>query len=160
MRVTTVVVCALGMLLAASSAHADSVVAVSGSQHFDKVLTENDFVVAEFYAPWYPFHSRSPRSSDQVSVAALKCSLSIGAVTVSGSSLSMQRHRSLLKKKASPWSRSIRPKKQTNHLQRSLESKGSQQSKSVSLSEYLVDDLRAKLVKADKLLCLSDLQKQ
>ena len=53
MRTSSVVVCALGLILAASSAYADSVIAVSGSQQFDKVLAANDFVVAEFYAPWY-----------------------------------------------------------------------------------------------------------
>lgn len=47
-----VALCSLGLLLLAPSAHADSVIAVSGSQQFDKVLSENDFVVAEFYAPW------------------------------------------------------------------------------------------------------------
>lgn len=53
MRTLPIVVCALGLILAVSSATADSVIAVSGSKHFDKVLAEHDFVVAEFYAPWY-----------------------------------------------------------------------------------------------------------
>lgn len=52
MRTAYVALCGLGLLLIASSAQADSVIAVSGSQHLDKVLSENDFVVAEFYAPW------------------------------------------------------------------------------------------------------------
>lgn len=51
MSTTYTALCGL-LLLLASSVHADSVVAVSGSKHFDKVLSENDFVVAEFYAPW------------------------------------------------------------------------------------------------------------
>lgn len=42
----------LGLLLVASAVCADSVIAVTGSKHFDDVLSENDFVVAEFYAPW------------------------------------------------------------------------------------------------------------
>lgn len=52
MRISSVLICALGLLLAVSPAYADSVIAVSGSKQFDKVLTGNDFVVAEFYAPW------------------------------------------------------------------------------------------------------------
>ena len=44
--------CALGLLVVASTVYADSVIAVSGSKHFDDVLAKNDFVVAEFYAPW------------------------------------------------------------------------------------------------------------
>eukprot|EP00959_Pyramimonas_sp_CCMP1952_P140449 2938853-Pyramimonas_sp.AAC.5 len=35
------------------AAHAEDVVAISGQNHFDKVIQENDFVVMEFYAPWY-----------------------------------------------------------------------------------------------------------
>ena len=53
MRASSVLACALGLFLAVSSAHADSVIAVTGSKQFDKVLAGNDFVVAEFYAPWY-----------------------------------------------------------------------------------------------------------
>ncbi|KAL3145268.1 hypothetical protein ABBQ32_001008 [Trebouxia sp. C0010 RCD-2024] len=52
MRTCSIVLCALGLSLAVSCVYADSVIAVSGSQHLDKVLAENDFVVAEFYAPW------------------------------------------------------------------------------------------------------------
>ena len=52
MRASSVLACALGLILAVSSAHADSVIAVTGSKHFDKVLAGNEFVVAEFYAPW------------------------------------------------------------------------------------------------------------
>ena len=44
--------CSLVLLLLASNVYADSVIAVSGSKHFDDVLSKNDFVVAEFYAPW------------------------------------------------------------------------------------------------------------
>ncbi len=60
--------CGLGLLLLASSVHADSVVAVSGSKHFDKILSENGFVVAEFYAPWYDTLYRRP--TQQITVAA------------------------------------------------------------------------------------------
>lgn len=60
MRMAYVAFCGLGLLLLASSSYADSVIAVSGSQHFDRVLSENDFVVAEFYAPWCAALHRSP----------------------------------------------------------------------------------------------------
>ena len=53
MRTVTTALCGLGFLLLASSAYADSVIAISGSEQFDTVLSENEFVVAEFYAPWY-----------------------------------------------------------------------------------------------------------
>lgn len=51
-RASLIACCGLGLLLVASTVYADSVVAVSGSKHFDDVLGKNDFVVAEFYAPW------------------------------------------------------------------------------------------------------------
>lgn len=61
MRASSILACALGLILAASSAHADSVIAVTGSKHFDKVLAGNDFVVAEFYAPWYDTLAYTPQ---------------------------------------------------------------------------------------------------
>ena len=53
MRTGFAAICGIGLLLLASSACADTVIAVSGAEHFGKVLADNDFVVAEFYAPWY-----------------------------------------------------------------------------------------------------------
>ncbi len=67
MSTTYAALCSL-LLLLASSVHADSVVAVSGSKHFDKVLSESDFVVAEFYAPWYETLYRRP--TQQIAAAA------------------------------------------------------------------------------------------
>ena len=67
MSATYAALCGL-LLLLASSVHADSVVAVSGSKHFDQVLSENDFVVAEFYAPWYETLYRRP--TQQITAAA------------------------------------------------------------------------------------------
>jgi len=34
------------------AAHGEDVVAISGQKQFDELILENDFVVAEFYAPW------------------------------------------------------------------------------------------------------------
>jgi len=80
MSTTYAALCGL-LLLLASSVHADSVVAVSGSKHFDKVLSENDFVVAEFYAPWYDTLYRRP--TQQITAAAdLTVQLHAGVGTV------------------------------------------------------------------------------
>lgn len=40
------------LLLGASSALADDVLVVEGSDSLDKIVKENDFVVLELYAPW------------------------------------------------------------------------------------------------------------